>query len=87
MTAESGIASRYTSSKKAIPAQLEVGLGTQSDALKLAYQDAFTRIILRNEDIASALATESAAVQKALDTARAPCWPPDPPSTGPCQIE
>jgi multiple sugar transport system substrate-binding protein len=87
VTAESNIATKYTTNKHAIAAQLEVGLGTQGDALKLAYQDAFTRIILRNEDISAALAYESAQIQQALNTAKAPCWPPDPPSTGPCQIK
>jgi multiple sugar transport system substrate-binding protein len=64
-----------------------VGLGTQSDTLKLAYQDVFTRIVLRNQDIGSALDYEAGVIQGALNTAEAPCWPPDPPSTGTCQIK
>jgi multiple sugar transport system substrate-binding protein len=84
---ESAVASRYGADKKAISAQLEVGLGNQGSNLKLAYQDVFTRIILRNQDIPSALDYEAGQIQQALNTARAPCWPPDPPSTGPCQIK
>jgi multiple sugar transport system substrate-binding protein len=87
LTAEAAVASKYTTGKKAIAAWLEVGLGTQSDTLKLAYQDAFTRIILRNQDIGSALDYETGVIQGALNTAKAPCWPPDSPSTGTCQIK
>jgi multiple sugar transport system substrate-binding protein len=87
LTAQAAVADRYTTSKKAIAAWLEVGLGTQGDTLKLAYQDVFTRIVLRNQDIGSALDYEAGVIQGALNTAKAPCWPPDPPSTGPCQIK
>lgn len=87
LTTQAAVADAYTSNKKAIAAGLEVGLGTQSDTLKLAYQDLFTRIILRNQDINSALDYEANVIQGALNTAKAPCWPPDPPSTGTCQIK
>jgi multiple sugar transport system substrate-binding protein len=87
LAAESKVNSAYLANKKAIPALLEVGLGSQTDAFKLAYQDAFTRIILRNQDIGSALDYDAGQIQQALNTAKAPCWPPDPPSTGPCQIK
>jgi multiple sugar transport system substrate-binding protein len=87
LAAESAVAGRYGADKKSISAQLEVGLGSQGDNFKLAYQDAFTRIILRNQDIASALDYETAQIDQALTAARAPCWAPDPPSTGPCQIK
>ena len=87
LTAQAAVADKYATSKDAIPAWLEVGLGTQSDTPKLAYQDVFTRIVLRNEDIPTALDYEAGVIQKALDTARAPCWRPDPPSTGTCQIK
>jgi multiple sugar transport system substrate-binding protein len=87
LTAEAAVADRYTTSKKSIAAWLEVGLGTQSDTLKLAYQDIFTRIILRNQDIGSALDYETGVIQGALNTAKVPCWPPDPQGSGTCQIK
>ncbi len=87
LAAESAANSKYLANKKAIPALLEVGLGNQTDAFKLAYQDVFTRVILRNQDVASSLDYEAAQIQQQLNTAKAPCWPPDPPSTGPCQIK
>jgi len=87
LAAESTVNSKYLANKKAIPALLEVGLGAQGDAFKLAYQDVFTRIILRNQDVTSSLDYEAGQIQQALNTAKAACWPPDPPSTGPCQIK
>ena len=87
LAAESTVNSKYLANKKAVPALLEVGLGSQGDAFKLAYQDVFNRIILRNQDIASSLDYDAGQIQQALNTAKAACWPPDPPSTGPCQIK
>ena len=87
LAAESSVNTRYLANKKAIPALLEVGMGSQGDTFHLAYQDLFTRIVLRGENITSALDYEAAQVQQAIDTAKASCWPPDPPSTGPCQIK
>lgn len=87
LPAQAAVAGKYESNKKSIAAWLEVGLGSQGDTLKLAYQDLFTRIVLRNQDISSALDYEANVVQTALNTAKAPCWPPDPPSTGTCQIK
>jgi multiple sugar transport system substrate-binding protein len=87
LSTEAAVAQKYATSKNAIAAWLEVGLGTQSNTLKLAYQDAFTRIILRNEDIQTTIDYEAGVIQRALDTANAPCWRPDPPSTGTCQIK
>ena len=67
--------------------KLPVGLGTTSDQFTLAYQDTFTRIILRDQDIQAVLNDEATRLQNLLNTAKAACWPPDPPSTGPCQIK
>jgi multiple sugar transport system substrate-binding protein len=87
LAAESKVASMYTGSKKSIVALVPVGLGTKSDQFTLAYQDTFTRIILRNEDIRTVLNSEATQLQQIINDAKAPCWPPDQPSTGPCQIK
>ncbi|HKF76333.1 MAG TPA: ABC transporter substrate-binding protein [Candidatus Dormibacteraeota bacterium] len=87
LASESAASGRYLADKKGIPALLEVGLGSQGDAFHLAYQDLFTRIVLRDQDITSSLDYEAGQIQQALNTAKAVCWPPDPPSTGPCQIK
>src|SRR5499427_5384207 len=82
LNAEAGVAAKYAASKNAVVALLPVGLGGKSDQFTLAYQDTFTRIILRNEDIQTVLNDEAGKLQTLLNTAKAACWPPDPPSTG-----
>jgi multiple sugar transport system substrate-binding protein len=87
LNAESAAASKYTANKSAVPALLPVGLGSTSDQFTLAYQDTFTRIVLRDEDVQTVLSDEAGKLQALLTQAKAACWPPDPPSTGTCQIK
>jgi len=86
LSAESAVASKYVANKKSVITLLPVGLGLKGDEFTLTYQDAFTRIILRNEDIQTVLNDDAAKLQQLVTTAKAACWPPDPPSSGPCQI-
>jgi multiple sugar transport system substrate-binding protein len=87
LNAEAGVAAKYASAKNAVVALLPVGLGATSDQFTLVYQDTFTRIILRNEDIQAVLNDEGSKLQALLNTAKAACWPPDPSSSGTCQIK
>jgi multiple sugar transport system substrate-binding protein len=87
LNAEAAVEAKYAANKNAVVALLPVGLGATSDQFTLVYQDTFTRIILRNEDVQTVLGDEASKLQTLLDTAKAPCWPPDPPSTGTCQIK
>jgi multiple sugar transport system substrate-binding protein len=83
---ESTVASGYAADKKAIAALLPVGLGSLDAQFSRAYQDSFTEILLRNQDPQAVLNAQGAQLQALLDQAKAPCWPPDPPSTGPCRV-
>jgi multiple sugar transport system substrate-binding protein len=87
LNAESAVAAKYASAKNTVVALLPVGLGNKSDQFTLAYQDTFTRIILRNEDIQTVLTDEASKLQTLITAAAAPCWPPDAASSGPCQIK
>lgn len=87
LVAEGTVAAKYVANKKAVAAVTPVGLGAKGDEFTLAYQDTFTRILLRNEDIQTVLNEKAAQLQQILATTKAPCWPPDPPSSGPCQIK
>jgi multiple sugar transport system substrate-binding protein len=87
LSAESVAAEKYNTNKKAVTALLPVGLGAKSDEFNKAYQDSFARILLRNEDIPTVLNDQAAQLQKLLNDQKAPCWPPDPASSGPCQIK
>lgn len=82
---EAAAAAKQTGNKKGIPALLPVGLGAKDAEFNKAYTDTFTRIILRNEDIQAVLSSEAQTVNSLLSGVNAPCWPPDPPSTGACQ--
>jgi len=87
VSAEAGAAIKQANNKKAIPALLPVGLGAKDGEFNKAYFDTFTRIVIHGEDIQSVLNDEAKQVQSLLDTAKAPCWPPDPASTGTCQVK
>jgi multiple sugar transport system substrate-binding protein len=87
LAAEAGVSAAYTSRKKTVAALLPVGLGAMSDPYTLAYQDTFTRIILRSEDVPTVLNDEAGKLQALVEAANVGCWPPDPASVGPCRIE
>jgi multiple sugar transport system substrate-binding protein len=84
---EASAAAKQSGNKKGIPALLPVGLGSKDAEFNKAYTDTFTRIILRNEDIQTVLNSEAPALDGLLTAANAPCWPPDPPSSGACQAK
>lgn len=84
---EAEAAIKQTNAKKALPALLPVGLGAKDGEFSKTYFDTFTRIALHNEDIQTVLSDEAKLLQALLDTAKAHCWPPDPPSTGTCQVK
>lgn len=78
---------KMQASKDALPALLPVGIGAKGGDWNKAYNDTFTRIVLKNEDIQTVLNDQAAKVQQILNDTKAPCWSPDPPSTGPCQVQ
>ncbi|HUB15687.1 MAG TPA: ABC transporter substrate-binding protein [Acetobacteraceae bacterium] len=73
--------------KDALPALLPVGLGTHGGEFDKVMIDTFQLIVLRHEKPQAALAREAPILQKVLTEANAPCWAPDPASTGACQVK
>ncbi|HTW69292.1 MAG TPA: ABC transporter substrate-binding protein [Acetobacteraceae bacterium] len=73
--------------KDAIPALLPVGLGTHGGEFDKVMLDTFQLIVLHGVKPHDALAREAPVLQKVLNTAGAPCWAPDPASTGACQVK
>jgi multiple sugar transport system substrate-binding protein len=71
----------------ALPALLPVGLGDRGGEFNEIYKAAANRILLDGEDIATVLEEEAANLPSLLDDTGAPCWPPDAPSEGACQIQ
>ncbi len=72
--------------RDALVSLLPVGLGAKGGEFNKVYMDTFQRIVLRNEDIKSALATQATALKAIMEETKAPCWAPDKASSGPCPI-
>jgi multiple sugar transport system substrate-binding protein len=85
-SAELSVDDIYRGSARGIPTRPPVGLGAETDEFTMVYQDTFNRIVLHDEDIRAVLDDETPRLQQIVDRAHAPCWPPDSPSSGPCQI-
>src|SRR4029079_2748565 len=73
-------------SKDALASLLPVGLGAQGGNYNRVFVDTFTRIVINKEDIKKVLDEQGQKLQDVLNAAGAPCWKPDPISTGTCQV-
>ncbi len=71
----------------ALPALIPVGLGARGGEINDIFKAAFNRVVIDGEDVNAVLEEEAGNLQALLDDTGAPCWAPDPPSDGPCQIE
>ncbi|MBI5956991.1 MAG: carbohydrate ABC transporter substrate-binding protein [Chloroflexi bacterium] len=78
---------KQSAAKAALPSLLPVGLGGKGGEFNKVYLDTFARIVIKGEDIAKVLDEQAKAMQKILDETKAPCWPPDAPSVGPCKVK
>jgi multiple sugar transport system substrate-binding protein len=68
-------------------ALLPIGLGAKGGEFNKVQLDTFQRIVIKNEDIQKVLNDEAAILQTVMNDTKAPCWRPDPASTGPCQVK
>lgn len=68
-------------------ALLPVGLGAKGGEFNTVNLNTFQRIVIKGEDIQKVLSEEGTNLQKILTDAKAPCWRPDPASTGPCEVK
>jgi multiple sugar transport system substrate-binding protein len=84
---EAGAVTAQASADDALPALLPVGLGERGGEINQIFRNAFDRTVLDGEDIATVLAEEAANLQALMEETGAPCWAPDPPSDGPCQVK
>jgi multiple sugar transport system substrate-binding protein len=71
----------------ALPSLLPVGLGAKGGEFNKVYIDTFQRIVINNEPVEQVLEQQAMILQQILDETQAGCWPPDPPSEGPCQVQ
>lgn len=73
-------------SKDALVSLLPIGLGAKGGEFNKVYNDAFQRIVIRNEDIKAVLGSQAAALKAIMDETKAPCWAPDKASAGACPV-
>jgi multiple sugar transport system substrate-binding protein len=43
--------------------------------------------VLRNQPVQQVLEEQARIMQGIIDETKASCWPPDPPSDGPCKVK
>ncbi len=84
---EAAAVEKQSSAANALPALLPVGLGARGGEINQIFRNAFDRVVLNGEQVASVLPQEAANLQKLMDETGAPCWAPDAPSDGPCQVK
>ncbi len=84
---EAAAVSAQIGASNALPALLPVGLGAKNGEFNKVYTDTFQRIVLKNENIQTVLDEQAKTMQTILNDAKAPCWSPDPISTGACQLK
>ena len=68
-------------------ALLPIGLGAKGGEFNKVQLDTFQRIVIKGEDIQKVLTEQAAILQAVMNDTKAPCWKPDPVSTGPCQVK
>jgi peptide/nickel transport system substrate-binding protein len=83
---EAGAVTAQASAADALPALLPVGLGERGGEINQIFRNAFDRIVLDGEDVATVLDEEGTNLEALMNETGAPCWAPDPPSDGPCPV-
>ncbi|GAB4204864.1 MAG: ABC transporter substrate-binding protein [Roseiflexaceae bacterium] len=68
------------------PSLLPIGLGAKGGEFNKVYLDTFQRIVLNREPVDAVLQQQGATLQQIMNETKAGCWPPDPPSEGPCLV-
>lgn len=84
---EAAAVTAQATAENALPALLPVGLGDRGGEINEIFRAAFSRIVFDGEDIQTVLDSEGERLQTLMDETGAPCWAPDPPSEGACQVE
>jgi len=84
---EADAVQKQSKSADAKVALLPIGLGAKGGEFNKVQLDTFQQVVIRGQPIADVLNAQAAILQAVMTAANAPCWSPDPPSTGPCQVK
>ena len=87
MKLEAQAVAQQQTAPDAKPVLLPVGLGSHGGEFDRLFTDTFQRAVLRGQTIHEVVQREAQDMQHVLDAAKAPCWSPDPPSQGTCQVK
>jgi len=77
---------RMQSANDALPALPPIGFGPRDADFDKVFLDTFQLIVLRGQTPRAVLDRESETLNRLMTEADVPCWRPDPPSNGPCQV-
>jgi multiple sugar transport system substrate-binding protein len=83
---EADAVAKQAAAKDALPSLLPIGLGGKGGEFNKVYLDTFSLIVLRNGSVQQVLDEQGKILQGIMDETKAGCWPPDPPSDGPCKV-
>jgi len=75
------------SAKDALPALPPIGLGERGGEFDKIFMDASRLIVLRAQNPRAVLDREAETLNRLMSETGAPCWQPDPPSSGACQAQ
>jgi multiple sugar transport system substrate-binding protein len=78
---------KMQSAKEALPALLPIGLGQRGGEFDRVFMETFQLVVLRGEKPRAVLDREAETLNRLMTESGAPCWEPDPPSTGACQVQ
>ena len=82
-----GAIEKTQSAKDALAALLPIGLGQRGGEFDKVFMDTFQVIVLRGQKPRAVLDRQAETLRHLMTETGAPCWLPDPPSTGPCQVQ
>jgi multiple sugar transport system substrate-binding protein len=78
---------KMQSAKDALPALLPIGLGQRGGEFDRVFMDTFQLIVLHSQEPRAVLDREAETLNRLMTESGAPCWQPDPPSTGACRVQ
>jgi multiple sugar transport system substrate-binding protein len=82
-----GAIEKMQSAKDAVPALLPIGLGQRGGDFDKVFMDTFRLVVLRGQKPRAVLDREAEVLNSLMTETGAPCWQPDPPSIGACQVQ
>ncbi|MCP3476263.1 ABC transporter substrate-binding protein [Bradyrhizobium sp. CCGUVB1N3] len=78
---------KMQSAKDALPALPPIGFGQRDAEFDRVFLETFQLIVLRGQKARPVLEREAETLQRLMNESGVPCWQPDPPGRGACQVQ